>query len=421
MTDKISQKKPELLAPAGDMEKLRAACGYGADAVYLGGEKYSLRAKAKNFGDDGLRRAVEYAHKEGVRVYAAVNIFAHNADFDELAEYFIYLRKIGADAVIISDPGIFALAREVVPDMDIHISTQANVTNYKSVLFWKGLGASRVVLARELSFDEIREIRSFTRGEVQLEAFVHGAMCVSYSGRCLLSSFLSGRPSNKGECSHPCRWKYRLFEQTREGEFFPIEEDKRGSYILNSKDLCMIEHIPEVFLCGLDSLKIEGRAKTVHYTAAVTKAYREAIDDYFESPGKYFSRKEYYIEELRKVSSRGFTTGFYFRTPAGDSHAYNGENKDNAYDFVGVILGYNEALCLAEVQQRNRFATGDTVEFLSADKDCFTQEITQMYDEHLNLITEAPHPQQTVFVKTDCPVKSSDIMRKKASSAALTL
>jgi len=416
MTDDINRVKPELLSPAGDFEKLKAACDYGADAVYIGGERYSLRAKAKNFDRDEMARAVDYAHRAGVKVYAAVNIFAHNADFTDITQYLLHLKKIAADAIIVSDPGIFATAQENVPDMDIHISTQANNTNYKSAMFWKNLGAKRVVLARELSFDEIMEIRSKTRGQVQLEAFVHGAMCMSYSGRCMLSNYLSGRHSNKGECSHPCRWKYHLYEQSKDGEYFPVEEDKRGTYILNSKDLCMIEHIPELFLCGLDSLKIEGRVKTVYYTAAVTKAYREAIDDYFEDPGKYFSRKAYYLDELKKTGSRGFTTGFFLKAPDAAAHTYDDKSKEETYDFIGVVLGYNSALHLAEVQQKNYFALGDEVEFLSAERDCFAQEVTELYDELLNPITEAPHPMQTVFVKTDKPVKSSDMMRRLAYS-----
>lgn len=411
MKDNI--KKPELLAPAGDMERLKTACAYGADAVYISGNKFGLRAKAKNFSYEEMAEAVEYAHKMNVKVYITVNIFAHNEDFDKMGQYLTGLKEINADALIVSDPGIFSLAREIIPDMEIHISTQANSTNYKSVLFWQGLGAKRIVLARELSLDEISKIKKMVNGTVELEAFIHGAMCISYSGRCLLSNYLSGRDSNRGLCSHPCRWEYRLSELSREGEYFPVEEDERGTYIFNSKDLCMIEHIPELIGCGLDSLKIEGRMKTPYYVAAVVKAYRQALDDYFMNPDIYFSRKKFYLDEILKSSNRAFTTGFYFSKPDSGAQIYNGESYIRKYDFIGAVTGYDAKTGLAKIEQRNKFIKGDTVEFLSPDKDNFSQEITEMYNDEMQPIEEAPHPQQTVYIKTVYPVKYPDLMRKK--------
>ncbi|MDR1688560.1 MAG: U32 family peptidase [Clostridiales bacterium] len=413
MNNNSNNPKPELLAPAGDMEKLIAACEYGADAVYIGGGNYNLRAGAKNFGADETAQAAAYAHKRGVKVYAAVNIFAHNEDLGGMVEYFTAIKHAGIDALIISDPGVFDLARKTLPDTDIHISTQANNTNYAGVLFWGKRGAKRAVLARELSFNEIAQISEKTAGKVELEVFVHGAMCVSYSGRCLLSNYLNERDSNRGMCSQPCRWKYALSEKSREGEFFQVEEDSRGTYILNSKDLCMIEYIPELIKSGAVSFKIEGRNKTPYYVAAVTKAYREAIDDYFESPEKYLARKNYYMDEILKVSNREFTTGFYFTKPDGSAQIYCGDSYVRTYDFIGVVLGYDEKTGLAKIEQRNKFSVGDTAEFLTPKGGGASALISEMYNENMESILSAPHPKQIVYVKTGLPVKALDFMRKR--------
>jgi putative protease len=409
----ICQAKPELLAPAGDTEKLIAACEYGADAVYIGGGNFNLRAGAKNFSPDEMAQAAAYAHSKNVKVYAAVNIFAHNEDLSNIAEYFTAIKSAGIDALIISDPGVFDLAKKILPNTDIHISTQANNTNYAGVLFWGKQGAKRAVLARELSFNEIGQISEKTAGKVELEVFVHGAMCVSYSGRCLLSNYLNLRDSNRGMCSQPCRWEYALSEKSREGEFFRIEEDSRGTYILNSKDLCMVEYIPELINSSAVSFKIEGRNKTPYYVAAVTKAYREAIDDYFESPEKYLSRKKYYAQEILKVSNREFTTGFYFAKPDGSAQIYGGDSYVRTYDFIGVVLCYDEKTGFAKIEQRNKFSVGDTAEFLTPKGSGASALISEMYNENMETILSAPHPKQIVYVKTGFPVKALDFMRKR--------
>ena len=335
--------KPELLAPAGDLEKLKIAVLYGADAVYIGGEAYSLRAKAKNFDYETMKEGIKFAHNHGVKVYVTANIYAHNNDFNGMAEYFKEVESAGADALLISDLGVFSVAKEAVPNMELHVSTQANNTNYMSANMWYNLGARRVVVARELSLKEIKEIRDKIPEDMEIEAFVHGAMCISYSGRCLLSNYLSGRDANKGACAHPCRWKYYLVEETREGEYMPIEENERGTYIYNSKDLCMLNHIPDLVESGVISFKIEGRMKTPFYVGTVIKAYREAIDDYFESPEKYESRIPYYFEEISKASHRDYTTAFYYGKPGGNEQVYTSNTYIRNYDFIGMVQeDYNE-------------------------------------------------------------------------------
>ncbi len=407
-------KKIELLAPAGDLEKLKIAVLYGADAVYLGGTSFSLRAKAKNFDEKEMREGVEFAHAHNVKVYVTCNIFAHNGDFDGMAEYFKFLQEINVDAILVADPGVFALAREVIPDMDIHISTQANNTNYKTALFWQKLGATRIVMARELSLKEIKGISDNIPEDLEIEAFVHGAMCISYSGRCLLSNYLSGRDANRGACSHPCRWKYALVEQTRPGEYMPIEEDedKRGTFIFNSKDLCMIEHIPELVDAGIMSLKIEGRIKTSFYVGTIIKIYREAIDDYLKDPELYNSKKDYYVEEVKKASYRGFTTGFYYGKPNQNEQIYTSSSYIRNYDFIGIVLDYDDETGFATIEQRNKFVVGDNIEFLCAKDETFSMVVEEMYDKDGVQISEAPHPQQIIKLKVDRKVKPFDMMRK---------
>ena len=423
--------KPELLAPAGDMEKLKYAIHYGADAVYLAYQSYGLRAKSKNFDFQQLDEGVRYAHSKGVKVYVTVNIYAHNEDFVGLEEFFKTIESLNVDAVIISDLGVFSVAKETLKKTDIHISTQANNTNYKAVMFWQKLGAKRVVLARELSLEEVgyisREVnKEEVKEGVELEAFVHGAMCISYSGRCLLSNYLSGRDSNKGGCSQPCRWGYNLVEEGRPGEYMPIQEDERGTYIFNSKDLCMIQHIPDLIKAGVCSFKIEGRMKSPYYVATTVKAYREAIDDFCKDPTLYESRKDYYLAEVQKNSHRKFTTGFYYGKTDGFSQVYENSTYIRTHDFVGVVLGYDEETGLALVEQRNKIVKGDEIEIFSPRDDGFSSRdegfslsqdegsfiiVDEMYDEYGNVIEEAPHAQQIIKIRMNRHVSKMDILR----------
>ncbi|MGN1319460.1 MAG: U32 family peptidase [Lachnospirales bacterium] len=411
-------KKIELLAPAGDLEKLKIAVLYGADAVYLGGTSFGLRAKAKNFSYDEMKEGVEFAHSHNVKVYVTCNIFAHNEDFENMADYFRELQTLNVDAILVADPGVFALARKTVPDMDIHISTQANNTNYNTALFWRELGATRIVMARELSLKEIKGISDNIPEDLEIEAFVHGAMCISYSGRCLLSNYLTGRDANKGACSHPCRWQYFVTEKTRPNEYMPIVEDDRGTYIFNSKDLCMIDHIPELIDAGIMSLKIEGRIKTSFYVGTVIRAYREAIDDYLNNPETYFEKRDrgYYVEEVAKASYRGFTTGFYYGKPSDKEQIYTTSSYIRTYDFIGMVKSYDNKTGFAIIEQRNKFVVGDNVEFLRHNGEIFSLEIKEMYDEEGNQIMEAPHPQQIVKLRVDREVEAFDMMRKESSN-----
>ncbi len=407
-------KKVELLAPAGDYEKLVIAVLYGADAVYIGGEEYSLRAKAKNFDMETMKKGIEFAHAHGVKVYVTANIYAHNEDFEGMAEYFKKVYEIGADALLISDLGVFSVAREAVPDMEIHVSTQANNTNYMSAKMWYSLGAKRIVAARELSLEEIKELRKNIPDDMEIETFVHGAMCISYSGRCLLSNYLTGRDANHGECAHPCRWKYYLMEETRPGEYMPVFENERGTYIYNSKDLCMIEYIPQLVEAGIQSLKIEGRMKTPFYVGTVIKAYREAIDDYLESPEKYESRKNYYIEEISKASHRDFTTGFYFGKPGASEQVYTNNSYIRDYDFVGMVEeDYDESTGCAVIMQRNKFEVGDELEIFPAKGESVKFTVTEMWDENGVPVQSAPHPKQILRVKLPVSVKKYDMIRKE--------
>ncbi len=407
--------KPELLAPAGDLEKLKIAVLYGADAVYLGGEFYGLRAKAKNFTKEEMKEGVEFAHSHNVKVYVTANIFAHNDDFIGMEEYFKFLKEIGVDAVLVSDLGVLSVLKKSVPDMEIHVSTQANNTNYYAANMWYSLGARRVVVARELSLREIKEMRENIPEDMEIEAFIHGAMCISYSGRCLLSSYLTNRDSNRGACSHPCRWKYSLVEETRPGEYMPVEENERGTYIFNSKDLCMITHIPELLEAGICSLKIEGRIKTAFYVGTVIKIYREAIDDYFEDPKLYESKLSYYMEEIQKASYRDYTTGFYFGKTDENDQVYTNNSYIRNYDFIGVAVeDYNEETGFVKIMQRNKFEVGDEIEFLRQKGSSISIKVTELYDEDMNPVESAPHPKQILYLKTDVPVKKYDMLRKAA-------
>ena len=380
--------------------------------MYIGGQRFGLRASADNFSPEQMKEGVEFAHKRGAKVYVTVNIIPHNHDLVGLPQYIKQLEGIGVDAIIVSDPGIFSIAREVSPDMEIHISTQANNTNYKSAEFWYKLGAKRVVVARELSFGEIREIKDKTPQGLDIEAFVHGAMCISYSGRCLLSSYMTGRDSNKGACSHPCRWKYSLVEEKRPGEYYPVYEDERGTYIFNSKDLCMIEHIPQLIEAGIYSFKLEGRMKSSFYVATVVSAYRKAIDEYQKDPANYkFDPK--WLEELSKASHREYTTGFYFDKTTGNDQIYNTSSYIREYDFVGLVLDYNEETGIATVEQRNRLIVGDEIEVLRPDGSYFTQTISQIINEEGESIRTAPHPQMIMQIPMDQKVCEFSILRRK--------
>ncbi len=405
-------QKPELLAPAGDLEKLKIAVLYGADAVYIGGEAYGLRAKAKNFDMEKMKEGIDFAHAYGVKVYVTANIYAHNADFEGMADYFKQVEKIGADAVLISDLGVFSVAKEAAPNLEIHVSTQANNTNYKSAQMWYQLGAKRVVVARELSLKEIKQIRQNIPEDMEIEAFVHGAMCISYSGRCLLSNYLSGRDANKGACAHPCRWKYHLVEETRPGEYMPIEENERGTYIYNSKDLCMLEHIPDLIDAGVVSLKIEGRMKTPFYVGTVIKAYRMAIDDYFESVEKYQQNISLYMQEVSKASHRDYTTAFYYGKPDGNQQVYTNNSYIREYDFIGMIKQNSDEQNCAVVEQRNKFSVGEIIEVMPAKGSSFSMKVENMWNEQGEKILSAPHPQQILKVQFDRPVKEFDMMRK---------
>lgn len=405
-------KKPELLAPAGNLEKLKKAFIYGADAVYIGGEEFSLRSAADNFSIEEIEEGVRYGHERGGKVYLTANIIPHNRDIDEYAEYLKQVKDTGIDAVILSDLGMFAVTKEIAPDLEIHVSTQANNVNYKSASMWAELGAKRVILAREMSLEEIAEIREKIPKDTELEAFVHGAMCISYSGRCLLSNYMAGRDGNKGACAHPCRWKYYLMEEQRPGEYMPVYENERGTFIYNSKDLCMIEHIPDLIKSGLDSFKIEGRVKSEYYVATVIKAYREAIDAYCKSPGTYVFDPEW-AAELRKVSHRDYTTGFYYGRPGGTEQHYASSSYIREYDMVGVVKSYDSKTKTAEIIQKNRFFKGDEVEFLRPVGKFFKQKIDSIKDADGCEIEVANRPQSLVYIKTDQPVEPDTFMRQE--------
>lgn len=403
-------KKPELLAPAGSFNTLKYALAYGADAVYVGGEEFSLRTASKNFSRAELEEAVRYTHGLGKKIYVAVNIFCHNDDIAELAEYAKYLELIKADGVIISDIGALSVVKEAAPKLPIHISTQANTTNASAVKAWKALGAVRVVPARELSLEEIKKIKGDV--DCEIESFIHGAMCISYSGRCLMSNYFTGRGANQGACAHPCRWEYSITEKTRPDEEMPVVETERGTFIFNSKDLCMIQYIPELIEAGIDSFKIEGRVKNELYVATVVSAYRAAIDAYIADPDNY-KLPDGITDELTKVSHRGYTTGFYFGKPGADAHNFESSEYIREYGIVGVVKEYDSDTGIARIEQRNRFFAGDDLEILIPGGGYFTQTAADMKNDRGEDIDVAPNAQMTVYMKTDKPVAEFAILRKK--------
>ena len=407
-------RKTELLIPAGSLEVLKVAVLYGADAVYLGGEAFGLRAKAKNFTDEEIREGIAFAHSRGVKVYITANILAHNRDLEGVEAYFEELKDMGPDALIISDPGVFSIARRVCPEIDIHISTQANNTNYGTYLFWWNLGAKRVVSARELSLEEIRQIRERIPEEMEIESFIHGAMCISYSGRCLLSNFLTGRDANQGACTHPCRWKYSLVEETRPGEYFPVTENDRGTFIFNSKDLCMIEHIPEMVEAGIDSFKIEGRMKTALYVATVTRAYRLAIDACMRDPEEYRKNMAWYREEIGKCTNREFTTGFYFGKPGPDSQIYENSTYITGSVYLGRVDSVDgEGRC--RLEQKNKFSVGENLELMKPDGRNIPVTVQGIWDEEGNPQDSCPHARQVIDVDLGMVPEPFDILRRTVS------
>jgi len=405
-------KIPELLAPGGSLEKLKTAIIYGADAVYVGGESFSLRTAAENFTFEEMKEGLAFAHERGKKVYLTANIIPHNKDIEEFSNYIKEIAPLGFDAVLVADPGMMDIIKENAPDLPIHISTQANNVNYKSAEFWYKQGAKRVVLAREMSMDEIREIRANTPEDLELEAFVHGAMCVSYSGRCLLSNYLTSRDANQGACSHPCRWNYTLMEETRPGEYMPVFENERGTFIFNSKDLCMIEHIPEIVESGITSLKLEGRVKTSYYVATVVKAYREELDRYIKDPENY-KFDPHQLDELCKVSHRPYSTGFYFGKPSEEGQVYTSTSYIREYDLVGMVEDYDEKTGIATISQRNRFFVGDEIEILEPSKPCFTMKVEYMENEKGERIESAPHAQMIVKMPMKEAVSKNAMLRKR--------
>ena len=393
--------KPELLIPAGSLDVLKTAVTYGADAVYIGGEAFSLRAKAKNFSIEDMKEGIDFAHKNGVKVYVTANILAHNYELDEARKYFQELNELAPDGFIIADPGIFMIAKEICPDIPRHISTQANNTNYLTYDFWKNQGATRVVSARELSLKEIKEIRQHIPDDMEIESFIHGAMCISYSGRCLLSSYFTGRSANKGACTHPCRWKYSVVEEKRPGEYLPVYENERGTYIFNSKDLCMIEYISEMIDAGINSFKIEGRMKTALYVATVARTYRKAIDDFYESEEKYRANLDWYKEEISKCTYRQFTTGFYFGKPDENTQIYD----SNTYVVDSVFYGSIQEVTSdgrIKILQKNKFCVGDVIEVMKPDGRNIPVRVDAICDEDGNSLESACHASQILYITITC-------------------
>ena len=409
-------KRPELLIPASSLEVLKTAVFFGADAVYIGGEAFSLRAKAKNFSAQEMREGIAFAHSRGVKVHVTANILAHNRDIEEAAIYFEELRRLGPDALIISDPGMFLLAREICPEIDIHISTQANNTNYRTFRFWYGQGAKRVVCARELSLEEIAQIRENIPRDMEIECFIHGSMCISYTGRCLLSNYLTGRDANRGACTHPCRWKYAVVEETRPGEYLPVYENERGTFLFNSKDLCMIEHIPEMVSAGIDSFKIEGRMKTALYVAAVARTYRKAIDDYLESEEKYLANKEWYRSEIGKCTYRQFSTGFYFGRPDEGNQIYDSSTYVNEYTYLGSVEETKECegRFFARIEQKNKFCVGDVIEIMKPDGSNVKTRVLSLSTMDGCPVESAPHARQALWVELEARADDYDLLRCRA-------
>lgn len=409
-------RRPELLIPASSLEVLKIAVIYGADAVYIGGEAFGLRAKAKNFSMEEMREGIRFAHDHEVKVYVTANILAHNDDLEGVREYFkeldSFAKEEKPDALIIADPGVFMIAKEVCPDIERHISTQANNTNYETYRFWYGLGAKRVVSARELSLNEIKELRANIPDDLEIETFIHGAMCISYSGRCLLSNYFTGRDANQGACTHPCRWKYSIVEETRPNEYMPVYENERGTYIFNSKDLCMIEHIPELMESGIDSFKIEGRMKTALYVATVARTYRKAIDDYKVSPELYKKNLPWYLDQISNCTYRQFTTGFFFGKPSDEAQIYDNNTYLKEYTYLGIVGEQNEE-GLYRIEQRNKFSVGEEIEIMKPDGENLTVTVKRIVDEDGADMESAPHPKQVLYIDLGHPLEKYDILRKK--------
>ncbi len=406
--------KPELLLPAGNLETLKTAVIYGADAVYIGGDAYGLRAKAKNFSMEDMKEGIAFAHSYNKKVYVTANISAHNQDLDGFREYFKELKAFGEDrpdALIVSDPGVFNIAKEEIPEVEIHISTQANTTNYESYCFWHKMGVSRVVSARELSMEELKDIRAHIPEDMEIESFVHGAMCIAYSGRCLLSNYFTGRDANMGQCTHSCRWRYHIVEETRPGEYLPIEENERGTYIFNSKDLCMIEYIPELVDAGISSFKVEGRMKTNLYVATVARAYRKAIDDFFQDPAIYEKNKASYMEEVKKGVNRQFTTGFFFGKPTHEEQIYDRNTYDRSYSYLGTISGERDGLY--SLEQKNKFSLGEAIEVIKPNGETIKTVVKKMTDEEGIDIESCPHPKQIIYLDLGAELEVYDILRRE--------
>ena len=406
----MERKRPELLIPASSLEVLKTAVIFGADAVYIGGEAFGLRAKAKNFSKDDMREGIAFAHEHGAKVHVTVNILAHNDDLPGVEEYLKELKDLKPDALIIADPAIFEMAKEICPDIERHISTQANNTNYGTYLFWWKQGAKRVVSARELSLKEIREIREKIPEEMEIESFIHGAMCISYSGRCLLSNYFTGRDANQGACTHPCRWKYAVVEEKRPGEYLPVYENERGTYIFNSKDLCMIGHIPEMIDAGIDSFKIEGRMKTALYVATVARTYRKAIDDYLENLDKYEANMPWYLDQISNCTYRQFTTGFYFGKPDEEAQIYDNNTYIREYTYLGIIGGERDGLY--RIEQRNKFSVGETIEIMKPNGENIQVTVQKILDEEGQEMESAPHSKQVLYVDLEGKAEKFDILRR---------
>ena len=408
-------RKIELLVPASSLEVLKVAVIYGADAVYIGGEAFGLRAKAKNFSPEEMAEGIKFAHDHGVKVYVTANILAHNGDLSGVRKYFEELRDMKPDrpdGLIIADPAIFMLAKEICPEIERHISTQANNTNYGTFNFWYQMGAKRVVTARELSLKEIKEIRDNIPEDMDIETFIHGAMCISYSGRCLLSNFFTGRDANKGACTHPCRWKYSVMEEKRPGEYFPVYENERGTYIFNSKDLCMIEHIPDLIEAGIDSYKIEGRMKTALYVATVARTYRKAINDYLESPEKYQENMPWYLDQISNCTYRQFTTGFFYGKPTNETQIYDNNTYEKGYTYLGFTGPKNEE-GMYRIEQRNKFSVGEEIEVMKPNGDNIVVTVKRMVDEKGQEMESCPHPQQVFYVDLGVELDEFDILRRQ--------
>lgn len=408
---KMKYKKPELLAPAGSLEKLKIAFQYGADAVYFGGQAFSLRANAQNFTYEEIEEGAKFAHSLGKKIYCTVNVMPRSEELEELKFFLKKIEELKVDAVLVSDLGVFSVVKKYT-NIPIHISTQANTINYEACNLWEELGAERIVLARECSLKEIKNIRENISEELELEIFVHGSMCISYSGRCLLSSYMTGRDSNRGSCAQSCRWKYSLVEEKRQDEYFPVEEDERGTYIMNSKDLCMIEHIPELMEAGVSSLKIEGRNKSEYYVAIVVNAYRKAIDLYYEDPENYKLPEEV-LEEMYKVSHRRYHTGFFFDEPKAEGLIYDTNNHIREYDVVAIVQEYDENTQIALCRQRNKFVLGDKVEILSPNSMGEAFEVEELYNEEGEKIEGCPHPGMMCRVKIPYKVEKNSFLRKE--------